>query len=149
MERFILFAPLMCLILMLSNACTSTKYVPVETKVTETVEVHDTTITEKLVTYRDSVAVRDTSSFLSNPYAYSWAVWNNGILHHSLGIWPNAVLIIKVPQYSTITKTIQTPKIVEVEKKLTKWEQMKVDIGGYLMFVSLLLALLMIYKKLR
>ena len=48
-----------------------TRYVPVEIKTTETVEVHDTTITERLVPYKDSIAVRDTTSFLSNPYAYS------------------------------------------------------------------------------
>lgn len=47
-----------------------TRYVPVEIKTTETVEVHDTTITERLVPYKDSIAVRDTTSFLSNPYAH-------------------------------------------------------------------------------
>ena len=95
-----------------------TRYVPVEIKRTETVEVHDTTITERLVPYKDSTATRDTVSFLSNPYAYSWARYSGGILQHSLGIWPNSVLIVTVPHYMTVTKRIEVPKIVEVEKKL-------------------------------
>lgn len=95
-----------------------TRYVPVEIKTTETVEVHDTTITERLVPYKDSTATRDTVSFLSNPYAYSWARYSGGILQHSLGIWPNSVLIVTVPHYMTVTKRIEVPKIVEVEKKI-------------------------------
>ena len=115
MIRFIFILIMLCLV-----GC-KTKYVPVETKVTETVEYHDTTVTEKLVPYKESVAVKDTISFLSNPYAYSEARWNNGILHHTLGIYPEAVIIIKVPQYLDRTRTIEKPQIVEVEKKLNKF----------------------------
>ena len=86
------------IVLLLVFSC-KTRYVPVEIKTTETVEVHDTTITERLVPYKDSTATRDTVSFLSNPYAYSWARYSGGILQHSLGIWPNSVLIVTVPHY--------------------------------------------------
>lgn len=105
------------IVLLLVFSC-KTRYVPVEIKTTETVEVHDTTITERLVPYKDSTATRDTVSFLSNPYAYSWARYSGGILQHSLGIWPNSVLIVTVPHYMTVTKRIEVPKIVEVEKKI-------------------------------
>lgn len=53
------------IVLLLVFSC-KTRYVPVEIKTTETVEVHDTTITERLVPYKDSTATRDTVSFLSN-----------------------------------------------------------------------------------
>lgn len=149
MGQHITLCPLMCIILLTSAICScKTKYVPVETKVTETVEVHDTTVQERLIPYRDSVAVRGTSSFLSNPYAYSWATWENGILHHSLAIWPSAIMVIKVPQYRTITKTIQIPKIVtvEIEKKLSQWQQVKQELGGYAISIVLIIIAWLIIK---
>lgn len=120
-----------------------TKYVPLETKITETTIIHDTTFTEKLVPYKDSVSVRDTFSFLSNPYAYSWAVWDNGTLHHSLGIWSTAVLVIKVPHFVERIKTIDRPvpykveKKVEVEKKLSWWQSFLIWSGkiAWLIFI--------------
>ena len=117
------------IVLLLVFSC-KTRYVPVEIKTTETVEVHDTTITERLVPYKDSTATRDTVSFLSNPYAYSWARYSGGILQHSLGIWPNSVLIVTVPHYMTVTKRIEVPKIVEVEKKLNWWQKTKIELEG-------------------
>jgi len=141
MIRFIFILIMLCLV-----GC-KTKYVPVETKVTETVEYHDTTVTEKLVPYKESVAVKDTISFLSNPYAYSEARWNNGILHHTLGIYPEAVIIIKVPQYLDRTRIIENPQIIEVEKKLNKWQQLKVDYGGYAFIVICVAVVWLIYKN--
>ena len=124
-----------------------TRYVPVEIKRTETVD--DTTITERLVPYKDSTATRDTVSFLSNPYAYSWARYSGGILQHSLGIWPNSVLIVTVPHYMTVTKRIEVPKIVEVEKKLNWWQKTKIEIGGWSMIMNILLISMMIVRWLR
>ena len=112
-------------------------------------EVHDTTITERLVPYKDSIAVRDTTSFLSNPYAYSWARYSGGILQHSLGIWPNSVLIVTVPHYMTVTKRIEVPKIVEVEKKLNWWQKTKIEIGGWSMIMNILLVSMIIVRRLR
>ncbi len=123
-----------------------TKYVPVELKTTETVEYHDTTIVKELVPYKDSVEVRDTSSFLSNSYAYSWAVWNNGTLHHSLGIWPGKVLIIKIPHYMTVTRRVEVPKIVEVEKKLSWWQQVKINLGSVSILLNVIVIGLIIVK---
>lgn len=126
-----------------------TRYVPVEIKTTETVEVHDTTITERLVPYKDSTATRDTTSFLSNPYAYSWAGYSDGILQHSLGIWPNAVLIVTVPHYMTVTKRIEVPEVVEVEKKLNWWQRTKVETGGWSVMLNILLISMVIVRWLR
>ena len=124
-----------------------TKYVPVKETITETVTVHDTTFAEKLVPYRDSISTRDTSSFLSNPYAYSWAIWDNGTLHHSLGIWPDAVLIIKVPNFIDRVKTIdrtvpyEVEKKVYIEKKLSWWQSFLIWSGkiAWLILIPLLI----------
>lgn len=120
-----------------------TKFVPVETKITETTTIHDTTFTEKLIPYRDSISVQDTTSFLNNPYAYSWAVWDNGTLHHSLGIWPNAVLIIKVPNFIDRIKIIEKPvpykvdKPVYIEKELSWYQSLLIWFGkiAWLIFI--------------
>lgn len=127
------------LIFLISGICfvsCRTKYVPVEIKVTDSVTIHDTMFSEKLVPYRDSVSVRDTSSFLSNPYAYSRAVWDNGVLHHSLGIWTDAVLVVRVPYYMERVKRIEIPKpypeekIVYVEKELGWWQRLRIWTGN-------------------
>lgn len=64
------------------------EYIPVEKKTVETVVLKDTVLEVQLVPYKDSIAVRDTASYLENPYAYSRAQWKGGLLKHSLGIFP-------------------------------------------------------------
>ena len=80
-----------------------TKYIPVPVESTDSIVIRDTIIDVQLVPYSDSVIVvpeqesKDSVvSFLSNPYAWSWAQWMNGRLHHSLNIWPNRLTPIRV-----------------------------------------------------
>lgn len=136
-------------ILLLFLFSCKTRYIPVEIKTTETIELHDTTVTEKLATYRDTVATPDTVSFLQNPYAYSWAKYSNGLLQHSLGIWPGAVLTIKIPNYMTITKIVEVPKVLEVEQKLNWWQKTKIDFGGCSMLLNVIIIGLIIVKWLK
>lgn len=133
------------IILLLSGICScKTRYIPVSTKETETIELHDTTVVQKLTAYKDTTSIPDTVSFLSNPYAYSWAKWSNGLLQHSLGIWPNAFMIIRIPNYMIMTKRIEVPKIVEVEKKMTKWQQIKIDLCSFSIVFNVILISLII-----
>lgn len=121
------------LIILLASAtvsCRSVKYVPVETVRVDSTVVRDTVMDVRLVPYRDSVATRDTTSFLSNPYAYSWARWSGGLLQHSLGIRPLATTQVKVPYFIDRYVTITKPQVVEVEKELSRWQQFKLDVGG-------------------
>ena len=124
------FLPVIILLTSAICSCRGVKYVPVETVRVDSTVVHDTLMDVRLAPYRDSVATRDTSSFLSNPYAYSWARYTGGMLHHSLGIWPTATTQVKVPYFIDRYVTITKPEIVEVEKKLTRWQQFKLDVGG-------------------
>ena len=47
---------------------------PVVHEKLDSVYIRDTIMQVELVPYHDSVAVPDTSSYLSNEYGYSWAV---------------------------------------------------------------------------
>ena len=133
-RRFI--SPFLAVFMLMLIGCRSPKYIPVEVKSTDSVVVHDTIIQTELVPYRDSVFVLpllgDTTavSFLSNPYAFSWARWDGRSLQHSLSIWPGNVLTIRIPYFMDRFRRIEVPKVVEVEKKLTRWEQFKMDFGG-------------------
>lgn len=131
-------------------SCRQVRYIPVETVRVDSTVVHDTSMYVRLVPYKDSVATRDTSSFLSNPYGYSWAQWSDGLLHHSLGIWPFATTQVEVPYFIDRYVTVTKPQIVEVEKKLSRWQQFKQDVGGVAIFaviaVILIVVVYMVYK---
>ena len=109
--------------------CSRRVYVPVEHLTFDSISVHDTLVQVQLVPYRDSVASRDTSSYLSNEYGYSWAVWSGGMLHHSLVIWPQKPIEVKVPHFIDRWHYEKVPEIVEVEKPLTKWQTGFMTIG--------------------
>ena len=128
-------------------SCRSPRYIPVETKITEPIETIDTVYEVKLVPYRDSVVVDDTISYLSNEYGGSWARWSNGKLHHSLFVFPGKVILIDLPKTILIKRREIVPQIVEVEKKLNKWQQIKVDWGGYAILALLFIIVWLIYKK--
>ena len=127
-------------------SCRQVRYIPVETVRVDSTVVHDTSMYVRLVPYKDSVATRDTSSFLSNPYGYSWAQWSGGLLHHSLGIWPFATTLVEVPYFIDRYVTVTKPEIVEVEKELSRWQQFKQDVGGVAIFGLLgLIIFLVVY----
>ena len=118
-------------------SCTSVKYVPVESTRVDSIYYTDTIITEKLVPYRDSVIVDvqgdSASSYLFNPYAGSWAVYNGGKLFHSLWIFDKPLEIdFKLPHNIKVF-TRDVP--IEVEKPLTRWQKAKQELGGIAMGV--------------
>lgn len=116
---------------------TRTVYMPVETKVLDSVIFHDTTFQEKLIPYKDSVSVADTTSFLRNPYAYSYASFSNGILNHSLGIYPHATVTVKMPYFIEKIRRIEVPKPYPVERELSWWEKFKINYGGASISINL------------
>lgn len=113
-------------------SCTSVKYVPIENTKVDSIYYTDTIITEKLVPYRDSVIVEvqgdSASSYLFNPYAGSWAVYNGGKLSHSLWIFDKPLEIdFKLPHNIKVF-TRDVP--IEVEMPLTRWQKAKQELGG-------------------
>ncbi|WP_195501197.1 hypothetical protein [Bacteroides clarus] len=119
-------------------------YMPVETKVLDSIICHDTTFQEKLIPYKDSVSVSDTTSFLRNPYAYSYASWSNGTLNHSLGIYPHATVTVKIPYFIERIRRVEVPKPYPVEKELSWWEKFKINYGGVSISINITCVLFVI-----
>lgn len=117
-----------------------------EKTITDSTVIRDTTYEVRLVPYNDSVSIRDTTSFLHNPYAYSYASYSNGLLNHSLKIYPFASVTVKVPYFIERTRRIEVPKPYPVEKKLTKWQSVKQDFGGYAIF-SIIVTTLIVFGR--
>jgi hypothetical protein len=111
----------------------SVVYVPVKETEETVTEIHDTTTVEKLVPYHSERVTEEDSSRLANPYAWSVARWDGERLHHTLGIWPDAGVTVRIPE-RTVTKTtvkeVPVEVRVEVEKKLTLWQKFLLAAGG-------------------
>lgn len=128
-SRCITLAPFMCLLFVI-NSCRTVKYVPVET-----VKV-DTTYINKL--QRDSIYMLDSvyvkekgDTVLIEKYKY---LYRDKLVRDTL--------------YMAKTDSIQVP--YPVEKELTRWQQMKQELGGWalgiILVVTLAIVILLIYK---
>ena len=82
----------------------------------------------------ERVAVLDTVSHLENAYAASSAVVSGGVLKHSLETKPAKMPAVVdkeiVYRDSLIYKDRVQTVTVEVERKLTGWQQAKLRVGG-------------------
>ena len=120
----------------------------VEVKVVEKI-VKDTAWFE-LPVIVEKVATLDTASVLENKYAKSEAVVTGGVLHHSLQTKPVREPV-SVESKETVRDSIvyrdriQT-RTVEVEKKLTGWQQAKMKVGGVCFILIILIGLYFIYS---
>ena len=116
----------------------------VEVKVVEKI-VRDTAWFE-LPVIVEKVATLDTASVLENKYAKSEAVVSGGVLHHSLQTKPVREPV-SVESKETVRDSIvyrdriQT-KTVEVEKKLTWWQSLKMKTGGVTLLAIVLIVIL-------
>ena len=116
----------------------------VEVKVVEKI-VKDTAWFE-LPVIVEKVATLDTVSVLENKYAKSEAVVTGGVLHHSLSTKPVREPVC-VESKETVRDSIvyrdriQT-KTVEVEKKLTWWQSLKMKTGGVTLLAIVLIVIL-------
>ena len=133
----------------LFSGCTRKVYVPVERTTTVTEFVRDTIVEVQLKVVHDTVTIeaegRDTTSYLENGTHYSHATWRDGKLGHSLGTLPDAKLLdtLKV-KHVIIRDSIPYPVQVEVEKKLTFWQKVKIEYGGFAMGVAATFAFLFV-----
>ena len=93
----------------------------------------------------ERVAVQDTTSHLENEFALSDAHISGGVLKHSLETKP-----VKMPAVvdkeivyrdSLIYKDRVRTVTVEVERKLTGWQQAKLRVGGFCFFAVILIGL--------
>ena len=137
------------LFLALASACSTVRQLPTtdSTKVevrTETVIEKDTVFVE-LPRVVERVAVQDTTSHLENEFALSDARISAGVLKHSLETKPvkmPAIIDKQIVYRDSIVfrDRVQTVT-VEVEKKLTGWQQAKLRVGGFCFFAVILIGL--------
>ena len=137
------------LFLALASACSTVRQLPTtdSTKVevrTETVIEKDTVFVE-LPRVVERVAVQDTTSHLENEYALSDARISGGVLKHSLETKPVKMPAVVDKQIvyrdSVVFRDRVQTVTVEVEKKLTGWQQAKLRVGGFCFFAVILIGL--------
>ena len=116
----------------------------VEVKVVEK-NVKDTAWFE-LPVIVEKVATLDTASVLENKYAKSEAVVSGGVLHHSLSTKPVkepvSVESKEIVRDSIVYRDWIQTKTVEVEKKLTWWQSLKMKTGGITLLAIFLIVIL-------
>ena len=91
----------------------------------------------------EKVATLDTASVLENKYAKSEASVSGGVLTHSLSTKavrePVSVQKEIVYRDSLVYRDRVEVQTVEVEKELTRWQTLKLKVGGLAMFSAVLL----------
>lgn len=135
------------LLLLAASACSTVRQLPsvtdstkVEVRVVEKI-VRDTAVVE-LPVIVEKVATLDTASVLENQYAKSEASVSGGVLTHSLATKPVrepvAVEYKEVVRDSIVYRDRIETQTVEVEKKLTWWQTLKMKAGGLFLLIALI-----------
>ena len=150
MNRFLPFS-----LLVLATACGTTRSLQssessrVEVR-TEVRTVHDTAFVE-LPVIVERVATLDTASVLENQYARSEAAVASGVLRHSLETKPMKVPVQVETREIVRDSLVYLDKVitetVEVEKKLSWWQNFKMKTGGCtLILIALAILYLFLFK---
>ena len=143
------------LLLLAASACSTVRQLPavtdstkVEVRVVEKI-VRDTAWVE-LPVIKEKVVTVDTTSVLENKYAKSEASVSDGVLTHSLSTKPVRepveVQIKEIVRDSIVYRDRIQTKTVEVEKKLTPWQQAKMKVGSICFILIILIGLYLIYS---
>ena len=114
---------ILCVIILLLTGCKSIEYVPVEKVVKEYVTKHDTIMEKDSVWLHDSVYI----------HAVGDTIWYERWRTKYVDKWREKIVVdsfIKVD-------SIPVPYKVEVEKKLTFWQNTKQNLGGYALVICL------------
>lgn len=131
-SRCIALAPFMCIIVLVLAICScrSVKYVPVETVKHDSIYINKVQVDS--VYHRDSIYVvdkGDTVFLYKDRYIYKYKDRTDTL-------------------YITNTYSIQVP--YPVEKELTKWQQFRMDFGGWAIAAVIIIVLIffgrLVYK---
>ena len=94
----------------------------------------------------EKVATLDTASVLENKYAKSEASVSDGVLHHSLQTKPVREPVSVESKETVRDSIVYRDRIqtitVEVEKKLTWWQSLKMKTGGVTLLAIVLIVIL-------
>ena len=111
-------------LLCLLTGCRSVQYVPVETVKRDSIYLHK--VTRDSIFKYDSIYVRDAGD----------TVWLEKYKYVYRDRWRTDTLV------SVRTDTVGVP--YPVERKLTRWERVKLEAGGYAIVIGALLVLVII-----
>ena len=147
--KLIVFTMILCI----AASCSKKVYIPLNTVTTITERLVDTVIKVNLQVYHDTITTPDTISHLANPYAESWAQVSGGLLRHSLtsSKTPIEVKVVykDIVRVDSVSVPVPVEKEVYVEKKLSKWQSIRMRIGEISIgAVGILLLIWLIKRKL-
>ena len=145
-------AVVIMLVIAFLTSCTTTQYVPVETIKTEIKHVHDTITIKDSVKSEVQTIIREADfaeiARLNNEYGFKLNKAQRTIL-----------ILQKELEHSSHNQSEVRDSIVyrdnevqvpyPVEKKLTKWQQAKVDWGGYSMLIVVIFIIAFLWLFLR
>ena len=129
---YIILALMILAAIVLVCSCQSVRYVPVETVKTDSIRVVD--VQRDSIYVLDSIFVREAHDTV---YITKWRT------EYKEALRVDTFHVQRIDSINTI---------VEVEKKLTKWQQTKMDVGAGVMYaVPILIAvgLYILYRKLK
>ena len=145
------------LLLFAASACSTVRQFPTVTDSTK-VEVH---VVEKIVrdtawielpAIMEKVQTLDTVSVLENKYAKSEASIRSGILAHSLEVKPVkepvSIEVREIVRDSIIFRDRVQTQTIEVERKLTWWQSLKMKAGSVALLVIALAILYFLFNLL-
>lgn len=125
-----------CLGLIVCGSCTTTRYIPIETVRTEYKTKTDSFI------QKDSIFVKDSVLVESKGDTIHWHHWHTEYKDR----WRDRIVT------DSFIKVDSIPVPYPVEKKLTRWQQVKIDWGGeaiVAMIVVIFIIIWLIVKRLR
>ena len=133
----------------LLSSCRSTQYIPVETIKTEIKEVHDTVKIQDTIKSEKQIVIReaDTSEIerLNSEYGFKLDKAQKTILILNKELQQQSHKENETKENIVYKeKEVQVP--YPVEKKLSKWEQIKIDLGGWMVgFIILSIIIFCVY----
>lgn len=127
-SRCITLAPFMCLLFVICS-CRTVKYIPVET-----IKV-DTTYINKL--QRDSIYMLDS--------VYVKEIGDTVLIEKYKYLYRDK--LVRDTMYISKADSIQVP--YPVEKELTRWQQFRMDFGGWAMCIVVISILILIVYKIK
>lgn len=139
------------LLLFLLISCRSIQYVPVETVRTEYKDriVSDSSSSKEVVNVKDSIRYKDSIVQVVDE--------NGNVLRTEVYKWhdrfreSNYLLSQLQSRYDSLylvkQDSVQIPYPVEVEKKLTWWQSMKIELGGWAFGLILVAIVILMVRK--
>lgn len=132
----------------LLSSCRSTQYIPVETIKTEIKEVHDTVKIQDTIKSEKQIVIReaDTSEIerINAEYGFKLDKAQKTILILSKELQQQSHNQTEVKDSIVYRdKEVQVP--YPVERKLSKWEQIKLVLGGWVGFIILSIIVFCVY----